>query len=206
MIIEKIEDRDGIISFRDKETGGKYGRIVGGFGWPAAKPGFVVVVAEDLIEEPFLKIRITSVLVEIEDQSLERLFQKCLDLRERYQVEDFYGNTENRPMMEFLYDYNRDHKDMAPLWLRLASFPEDFSYHVHVIEGGLNQDKKTLYLGEKSMLRGHLMELSPEEIMRASVWDHPSIAALGYAVSQLKRYAPRKKSRPRRRPTSWKTI
>lgn len=206
MIIEKIEDPDGTISFRDKETGAKYGRIIGGFGWPGTKPGFVVVVAEDLIEEPSLKIRIARVLAEIEDQSVESLFQKCLDLRERYQVEDFYGNTENRPMMEFLYDFNRDHKDMNPLWLRLAPFPEDFPYHVHVIEGRLNQDKKTLYLGEKSILRGHLMELSPEEIMRASMWDHPSIAALGYAVSHLKRCTPRKKSKPRKEPSSWKTI
>ena len=207
MIIEKIEDQEEKIWFEDKETKTKFTRIIGGLGWPGTKPGFALVVAEDFDEDPSLKIRHVRVLAEADDQSLEILFQKCLELRGRYQVQEFYGNREHEPMMKILYDYNWALKDMPSLSLCLASFPEDLGYHVYVIKEHLKQDKKILHFGEESILPGYLLELSPEEAVKGSVYDHPAIAALGYVVSYLKSHPYRRKKPTRyRRPTSWKTV
>lgn len=207
MIIEKTEDRDGAISFEDKETKKKYSRIIGGLGWPQATPGFVVVVAEDFDEDPSLKKRHVRVLAEIEDQGLETLFQKSLELRDRYQVQNFYGNTEDKSLMEFWHDYNRDLKDVPSLWLSLAPFPEDFAYHARVIRDRLEKgEKKTLHFGLESLLPGYLLELSPEETIKATVYDHPAISSLGYVVSYLKSHPLRKKSTRYRRASSWKTV
>jgi len=207
MIIEKIEDREGSISFEDRETKVKYHRIIGGLGWPGTKPGFALVVGEHFEEDPYLKIRHVRVLAETQDESLEILFQKCLEFRERYQVQDFYGNRENEPMMELLRDFNRDLKDVSSLSLCLAPFPEDFAYHVRVIRERLNQDKKIVYFGKRSLLAGCLMELSPEEAMKARVYEYPAITGLGYVISFLKSHPKRKKVRPSRRPEdTWKTI
>jgi hypothetical protein len=207
MIIEKIEDRDGTVSFEDKESKVKYGRIIGGLAWPAVSSWFALVVAEDFDEDPS-KIRHIRVLAEIEDQDPEPLFQKCLELRQRYQIQDFFGNSGDKPMMELLRDFNRDLEDVSSLSLCLAPFPEDFAYHVRVIRERLNQDKKTLHFGEKSILPGCLMELSPEEATKGSVYDHPAIAALGYAVSYFKSHPGRRKKlrHPRRPEESWKTV
>ena len=209
MIIEKITDRDGMVIFKDKKTKTQYARVLGGLGWPGIKPAFVVVAAEDLAEDPSLKVRHLRVLTEIEGPDLQTLFQKCLDLRDRYQVEDFYGNSENRPMMDFLYEFNRNLEEgVFSLSLCLAPFPEELNYHVYVIRQFLEQGKKTLHFGEKSVLRGCLMELGKVEAMKASVLDYPPIVALGYVLSHIKSY-PFTRPKPHRanhRPGSWRTI
>jgi hypothetical protein len=106
-MIERIEDRDGRIFFQDKDGKAKYARVIGGLGWPGIKPGFAVVLGEDFDEDPSLKIRHVKVFAKIEEENIEMLFQKCLGARDRYQVEDFFGNDESKGMMEFLYDFSR---------------------------------------------------------------------------------------------------
>lgn len=206
--IEKIEDWDGRYHFHDKETKAKYARIIGGLGWPGIKPAFAVVLGEDFDEDPSLKIRHLRVFSEIEEGNIERLFQKCLEARDRYQVEDFYGNTENKPMIDFLWAFNRKLEDgFFQLSLGLAPFPEDLSYHAWVIRERIEQGKRSLHLPEGSLLKGYLMELGKEQVLKSNILDYPAIAALGYALSHIKTY-PIVRSRPLRSkgPRSWKTL
>jgi hypothetical protein len=207
--IEKIEDRDGRISFQDKETKAQYVRVIGGLGWPGIKPGFAVVIGEDFEEDPSLKIRHLRVFSEIEEENFERLFQKCLEARDRYQVEDYYGNTENKPMMEFLRDFNRELEDgVFQLSLGLAPFPEDLAYHAWVIRERIEQGEKSLYLPENSLLKGYLMELGKEQVQKANILDYPAVAGLGYVLSHIKTY-PFVRPKPYRREhrqSSWRTI
>ena len=207
--IEKIEDRDGKIFFQDKETKVKYVRVIGGLGWPGIKPAFAVVVGEDFNEDPSLKIRHLRVFSEIEEENIERLFQKCLEARERYQVEDFYGNTENKPMMDFLWAFNRKLEDgVFQLSLGLAPFPEELKYHALVIRERIEQGESSLHLPENSLLKGYLMEFGEEQVQKANILDNPAVAALGYALSRIKAY-PFVRPKPYRRehrPSSWRTI
>jgi len=206
--IEKIEDREGRVFFQDKETQSKYARVIGGLGWPGIKPAYAVVLGENFDEDPSLKIRHVRVFPEIEEANIERLFQKCLEVRDRYQVEDFYGNTENKPMMQFLWDFNRTLEDgVFQLGLGLAPFPEELSYHAWVIRDRIEQGEKSLHLPENSLLKGYLMELGKEQVLKANILDYPAIAALGYALSHIKSY-PIVRSRPPRLkgPRSWKII
>ena len=207
MHIKKVEDREENIWFEDKDGKKKFTRIVGGLGWPGVNLGFALVVAENFDEDPFLKIRHLRVLAEAENKSLETLFQKCLDLRERYCVQNFYANTEDKSMMELLYYYNQDLKDISSLSLCLASFPEDLGYHMRIVEEYLVKGKRILQFEEESILPSYLLELSPEEALRGSIYDFPAVAALGYAVSYFKSHPWRKKVRPRRRSEeTWKTV
>lgn len=210
MIIEKIEDPEENVWLENKKTKTKYTRIIGALAWPSINPGFALVVAEDFSEDPSLKIRHIRSLAEAENEDLETLFQKCLEFRERYCVQDFYGNRENEPMMKILYDYNQGLKDIPSLSLCLASFPEDLGYHLYRIKGYLKEDKKILHFGEESILPNYLLELSPEEAVRGSVYDYPAIAALGYAISYLRGHPWKRKKSSRgwryQRPTSWKTV
>ena len=208
IMIKKIEDRDGRIVFQDEETKVNYARVVGGLGWPGIKPAFAVVIGEDFIEDSSLKIRHLRVFSEIEEDNIERFFQKCFEARERYQVEDFYGNIGNKPMMQFLWDYNRSLKEgVFDLRLGLASFPEDLVYHAWVIRDRIEQGERSLHLPENSLLKGYLMELGKEQVLKANILDYPAVAALGYALSYIKSY-PITKYRPfrRRASLSWRTV
>lgn len=207
MHIEKIEDREENIWFEDKDTKKKFVRVIGGLGWPGVNPGFALVVGEDFDEDSSLKVRRLRVLAEAENKSLEILFQKSLELRGRYCVQDFYANTEDKPLMKILYYYNQDLKNTPSLSLCLASFPEDLGYHMRIVEEYLVKGKRILHFEEESILPSYLLELSPEEAIRGSVYDYPAIAALGYVVSYLKSH-PWKRKKPTRynRATSWKTV
>jgi len=179
--------------FEDKETGVKYRRVVGGFAWPGIKPGFFVIVAEDFEEDCSLKTRHMRILVEIEDDRVNELFRRSLESTEKYKAEDVYGDSENKPMMALLRQFNETlYKEKLPT-LHLCPAPEvqepkAFESYIHTIKNHLHPDRKTLHFGEESKIPGYLMKLSPEELMKATASDYPAIAALGYAVSYLDTY------------------
>jgi len=209
MIIEKLFDRDGAEILQEKETGMRYARVIAGIGWPGIKAGFTVIAGEDFKEDPSLKTRHVRVFAEIEDEDLANLFQKCLEARDRYQVEYFFGNTEHRPMMEFLYDFNRRLKEgIYNLSFALAPFPEDLGYHARIIHSRIQQGERSLHLPMNSLLRGYLMELEKEQVLKADILDYPAIAALGYALSHIKSYpfVARKTHRRVHRAGSWRTV
>jgi hypothetical protein len=191
--VSRFDKRD--VWFRDEESGRKYRRIVGGFAWPAVKPGFVVVVAEDLEKDTNLDIRHLRVLGETEDFSVQELLRKSVEFRERYKAKIFYGDTDNKPMMEVVRQANEvfRKKDISTLYPTRASFVDDprgFQFYFHTIKAHLQADKKTLHFGEVSKMPGYLMELTPEDFSSLDAQDFPAIAALGYAVAYFDIYQP----------------
>ena len=82
--------------FEDEQTKAQYRRIVAGLSWPAAKPGFIAVVAEDLKKNPEMGVNHLRVLGEGEDPNPKELFRKCLDLRTRYKIQTFLGDAEDK--------------------------------------------------------------------------------------------------------------
>lgn len=189
-MIKRIEERDGMVFYADVETKIKYLRIVGGLAWPAAKPGFVVVIGEELDIDLSLRVHHLRVLAKAEDFDLNRLFQKCLDLGGRYKVENIYGDTENEPMMEILRRFNQKIKKedfhAISLNLRMAEFPNDLKYHAFIIKERIQRDTKTLFFDEKSEWEAYLLPLDREEVLQADISQYPAIAALGYCVAHIK--------------------
>jgi len=188
-MIEKIEGIDGV-SYRDAESNKGYLRIIGGFSWPGVKPGFVVVIGEDCVEDYSLKVRHLRLLAEVEDSDIESLFQQCVHLRNRYQVQKFLGDTKNDGFMNFLYQFNRTQKKgdyrFDSLILQMAAFPQDLQYHAYIIKERLQQSTKSLHLGEKSLLKGYLMDLDKD--FTGGPLAYPAIMALGYCLSYFKNY------------------
>jgi len=178
--------------FEDEETRAEYRRIVGGLSWPAVKPGFIVVVAEDLNKDPKLGVNHLRVLGEGEDSNLKELLRKCQDFGGRYRVQDFLGDAEDKGWMELLKQFNRNSKS-GTIHLRNAPLVEDpkcFNYFVMSIKNRLFSDRAfhTLHFDETSTLPSYLKELRPEEVLTATNSDHPAISALGFAVAYLNKF------------------
>jgi hypothetical protein len=193
-MIKRVEERDGMVFYSDVETNVKYLRIIGGLAWPAAKPGFVVAIGEEFDIDLSLRVHHLRVLAKAEDFDLNKLFQKCIDLRGRFKVEGFYGDTESEGMMEILRRFNQKLKEedfhAVSLNLRMAEFPKDLKYHSYVIKERIQRDTKTLFFDEANQWEGYLLPLDREEILEADISQYPAIAALGYSVAHIK-------SRPR---------
>ncbi len=186
-MIKKITELDGSYHYEDLE-GNKFSRIVAGLAWPALKAGFLVVIGEDYHEDPSLKCRHLRALAEGEESDTERLFKKCLDLRERYWVERILGDMDNEPVMELLRDFNKSLDGARPLSLYDASFPEDLRYQVQLIKGVTSFNRKTLHLNQCNALRGYLSNIALEDAQQGKASDHPAVMALGYALSYIRNH------------------
>ena len=176
--------------FEDKETGAQFRRIVAGLAWPGKRPGFFVVVTEDLKEDIALKLCKVKVIAETEDENIDGLLRKGFEYVQRYKVQEVLADTTHKPMMQLLYQFNKSlsKKKLRTLYLQPAPFVEDpkaLEFYAHAIKNRTQQDKKSLYFGESSKLPGYLTELSPDETVKTSFSDYPAIAALGYAVTYL---------------------
>jgi hypothetical protein len=173
----------------DEETEREFERVVGGYAWPSAvKPGFAVVIGEDRQEDELYKKRHWRILAETENQSPKKLIKRCAELNSFYSVEAWYGDTENRAMMEFLYDSrHRFHLIDAPFLDEPNVFEKNLLLIMEVVSSG----NKTLHFGKESNLRSILNELTTEDMLnspKTAFQKYPQIAALGFVVSALEYY------------------
>jgi hypothetical protein len=166
----------------DDQTGNEYQRIVGGLGFSCGdKPGFAVIVGEERVKKYHRKPNFW-VLTEHEDFNVSNLLLACTALGRKFHVSQWYGDTGNRPMMEFVY------KLKIPLSLTSAPFIDDpnaLNSYIAQIRGCTTPGKKRLHLGNSS-LGTRLLEIPAEKIRRATkAQDFPMLVALGGTLTAL---------------------
>jgi hypothetical protein len=185
-MIKKITELDGRFYYNDTESN-NFSRILSGVAWPGVKPGFVVIVAEDRVEDPSLRCRHLRCLAEHEEQDIERLSKVCLDLRERYQIEKLLGDATNESVNELIYFFNKGLPDgVARLTIYDGAFPGDLSYHVQLIKKVTQFVNTTLHLNKCNALHEYLSSFGPEDVRKGKPEDHPAVMALGFILSYLK--------------------
>jgi len=170
----------------------RYRRVLGGLAWPGLTPGFAVIVAEDLGKDEALDAHHFRVLDEVEETRIEDLINRCvmLEVNSRDISWTWYTTLNNRPSMEFVYQFQKIQREKGTHGFSLANAPyvddpKGFDFCVNMLKKCLAKDKKRLHLGEGSKLPGYLMNLPSIDVAKARPEDYPPIAALGYAVSTL---------------------
>ena len=167
--------------FEELGTGRRFRRIVGGMQWPGKKPGALVVIGEDLNIDAALDERKLRVLAEYENRNLSELIARCKELEGLMEVEKFYGDTTNLPMMKLM------RRGEAAISLSKAPFvddPDGWVAYLSIIREKTSATKKILnFEKEGSALPAMLASLTgiPTDLKS----DYPKIAALGYALSAL---------------------
>ncbi len=186
-MIEKVSGLDGHTFYKDAER--RYSRIIGAIAWPGAKPGFIVAVGEDYFASDAQgNVRHLRILGEVEEVEPERSFKKCVDFRERYQIERFLADTENESMLNLLYHFNKGLDGAHALVLHGASFPSDFPYHVSLIKSCVRPQNKTLHFGESSLLRDYLLEINVDDASGGKAGEYPAITAVGFVLSYIRNH------------------
>lgn len=167
-----------------------YQRIVAGFAPPSERPGAIVVVAEEMAFRPPAHIFWVD---ELQEHSLDRLFLAAVELKQKYNIDEFFGRVSDPNFLRSLSHWNnaRAEKHMAALQLSAAPDSESgcISFHVNVLRQRLAPENKTLWLGNSEFLPAALQELPQSEVHAATDVNYPILSAVSYAVSALEIYA-----------------
>jgi len=143
-IIDKRASDEPETYFVDELTGHEYRRIIGGFGWPSWKPGFVVVIGEDKKIDEVLGKHHHRIMKEIEVQNASDLIRRAYEAGKKYKVEIFYGDVFKRPMMEFLSGSGDKFRlDAAPY----VGDDDAFQAYLSLIREATIPERKRLHFG-----------------------------------------------------------
>jgi hypothetical protein len=171
---------------QDADTGHKYSQIIGGIAWPyQGKPGYVIVVGEDFIQDESAHARHLRVLKEFESLDVALLVRICQDMQVEYLMDDWYGNLDNRPMVSIYYQLTTNEAAARRFNIFRASHSSDrqaLGYYLSVIKEYLRPGKKLLHFGNGSKLPAYLAQVSTD-VMGEKADEHAPLAALGYVVA-----------------------
>lgn len=165
-----------------------YSRIAGGIGWPSTRPGALVIVAQEIALRPPAQL---FVLDAREVTDLDGLIRMAIENREDFHVDNFYGDTSRVEEMNFLMHFNSEAQSRKAPQLQVHQAPHSkggrIVFHINAIKSALTAGSKTLNLGEgANLLRAELSSLPQMDVAAAKAAEHPLLAALGYALVELK--------------------
>ena len=175
--------------YLEKETGRKFRRIYSGLQWPGNKPGAIIVLAEDLGVDAALDERKLWILAEYENRNQSELIDRCDEFKGLMQVEKFYGDTTNRPMMILK---NRSKTDFNLSKAPFIDQPTAHEAYLSIIREKTSVTRKVLNFGESSALPAILASVDSVPSGNSFKTDFPSVAALSYALSAMVVRAPEK--------------
>lgn len=166
------------------------GRIIGGFSPPGEQAGFLTVVAEEYAWRPRPDGQPihAHLIAEYTNQDLSRLIQRATEFMTKYCVADFYGNTRNESLLQYIVNFNQRARALRskPFRLLEAPFVEGpLSYHLQILRDRLSPTEKSLHLSRESNLPSILLEFPSDDILKVNETKSPALAALSYAVATL---------------------
>ncbi len=173
---ERTVQRDG--------TSYAVGRRVGGFAWPGEQPGFLVVLAEELIPEvgpPFCWHY--HVIATFEETDNDRLIRQALDLSRVHGFSDWYGR-EDVDYQDYWNRRVRQH-GLAPFYVRWAPGVErpDAGHTISLVRSLTAPGQKRLWGLGHTQLAGYLGQIGGDK--PPPYGQVPALDALGAAVGQL---------------------
>jgi len=180
--------------YLDLSNNKEYRRISGGIAWPySQESGFVCVISEDYNKDARLNKHHCRLLDEYVNFDVERLIKRMYDFQNKYLIDMWYGDPDNELMGYFLDRFNQSllkkkrgkHKGLFIAEAPFADDPHSFKMYAHAIKSRIMRGKKSLHLGEESVLPGILSSLSPDTIENDKVQKYPAIAGLGFALAGM---------------------
>ena len=160
-------------------------RVVAGIVFPAKGPGFCVVLGEEALLRGTPKL---YWLAEVEEVNLGNFVRLCIDLKNDYKVQSFYGNPSESDLV-FLSEYNRHAADRSMPIMTVMPLSQSFnnnkiSFYINLLKENMRPNNKTVYLSKDSRLQGRIQGM-PKMIADIEANDYPACAALAYAVAVL---------------------
>jgi hypothetical protein len=181
--------------YQDRASGRQFGRIVAGIGFPGRSPGYVGVFGEARHEDHGLGVRHVDLLHEVEATLPLELLQELADLESGYEVAEIWGLMDQSDIVALTIwsDGRNRREDNSTLNICKPPFADDdrIKAFIQILRNRLQPEKKSLHLGEGSILAQRLLELpAAEGISGIRAKDYPAAAAAGYALMAMSIWGP----------------
>jgi hypothetical protein len=191
--IKRIPRHNAPPIYQDTRDDTQYKWIAGGFGWPADRPGALIVVGVALFPDVLTRVFRIRVLAVHEEDNVTELVRQALRMRDDYHAGEWYGNQKS-PLMQFVHAENERLTMLSQPYFALIE-PHGFRdirpflFYASAVKNALQKD--VLHLGGfLEMIDDRLKELSDEGLEKVKVITHPMISALGYVVASLQALRP----------------
>jgi hypothetical protein len=160
----------------DAKTGRGYEMVSAGLGWPTSKrEGCIVVIGE--AKNGFY------IMDEYETFDVRRLVTKCTILRKQYSIDQIYLDTENRPLVDYIYQIAPGLPTMGPPYLGDA---DELNGYLTIIRELTAPDRKRLFFGG-SGLGARLLEIPADKLQhQSSSGDFPLVFAVGSCLTGMR--------------------
>jgi hypothetical protein len=182
------------------EHGGKrrdLGRVVGGIGWPGEKPGYAVIVGEELYPRSGERDRRIHLLEEIVDVShFGELLTRCAELARAFKVQrnvtvkGFYARMDEISRDQYFAWRERNREDLFVTRAPNSQDDGSIRFFIDLLNDRASQGNLHLTLSERFQTKGRLTEVQETDISTAKDSQYPAVAALGYAVVYLAHFLP----------------
>ncbi|MGD0971265.1 MAG: hypothetical protein ABSA04_07695 [Desulfobaccales bacterium] len=181
------------IIYADEANQRHYRRLIGGLAWPALpKPGFLVVLAEEVVTGPIPDTPPRLwVVAEREATSIKDMYRYCLELRYSWKTEIKWltdVSPGRKPEKDAFRNAGREFPQAPnPISLHAALYSDTsptLGTYSQIIADLIRPECKILHFLEGSSLQGYLLTCTPEESERHAA-NFPPVAALGYAAAEM---------------------
>lgn len=166
-----------------------YRRTLGVLSWPCGhRPGTVIVVGQEHIEDTTVGRRHIHVLGEAESPFAEELYKNCRVLSREHCMSRWYSDCSN-PMWKVFDGQNRQDRihEIPPIRLIHSIVFHDgnsLDGYIQLILQRLQTGRKSLHFGKASVLPARLLEIQGD-IGSARPDDYPAMVALISAIAEL---------------------
>ncbi len=174
-------------------------RAVGALAWPGSAAGSVVILGQEyrhIDQHPNQgEIQVLYHLVHFfESDDLSQLLETARELNWKHGCMGFYARLSHKSGVDFLQLWNREQMKKGRTLFHLAEAPMtqteehhrkgSIEAHLSLLREYLRPEKKRLIGLRGTKLAAYLNEI-PRQATKLKDLDHPSVAALGYALAAL---------------------
>jgi len=178
----------------DKDQDKLYRKIYGAVAWPGKRPGFAVVIGQNLAPPGNLVL-----LDELEDSDTRALVRGCGGLDYFYRPDAWLGDPGNQAAMTFIAEMNRENREARQQYgrdftlrrSRVLDIKNTFAYLLPTLKKTLGNGRLRLKEGK---LKSYMLQPQASDLPAIEFGDYPAIEALAFAVLELERT---RESRPR---------
>lgn len=190
--VKDLRDGKGSKIYEDEKTEKRYRTVIASFSWPRSKPGYLVIGALDIKDDPDIKKPSIYILKDKGVRTTHEMLRGVDDYKSVFQFQTVYLDNRSRAVVKTISDFReKKNKEGGSVnWgvsrVPLLDDPKCLEHYIDKIQERMSTG--TLFFTDDSILHDLLASMKSEELKNMSIEDQPALFPLGAVVCVLDSY------------------